>query len=512
MQPCHGIRAVLAHHHGLVLGLPEVQLLIQAVAGGVHVAGKIVPAVITVDADDIHGAGGDILRVVVLAADKGDRAVLRVQLMRQLIQRMPVIVGILREVLQIRLVAKAPQHHAGVVFVPLDHLGKHLPVMLRKGVFLVGVHRRTAADAHRRGLVHDQNALPVAQVVELLSVGVVAGAHRIGICPVDEVHVLDVQHRVKAAAMGGKVLVFAKALEVERLAVQKHLCTPRLNAAHTKGLVVDVRPAGDVQSVQVGRTGSGLPEVHFRDGQDAFRALCLCHGLPCCVLYCNGHRCAAGGFDCIPHRAVHGRHHGHILDVLFGGGVEHHRAVDAGIVEEIKVGAVLGCGGAFCSLHTGNARIVRAKKGQLPVLIAHRQGAVVHPVVAGYGQQRGLAGVQQVGDVRFKGRKAALVLCNEPAVQPDFGGVGHRAEPQHHPLPGAEGGQGNFALIPCPAVVAAQGSGLVVLVVVAGRHGDGLGIRQGLRWVELVFLAAAQRKRPCTVQAQPQTCFILFRI
>lgn len=186
--------------------------------------------------------------------------------------------------------------------------------------------------------------------------------------------------------------------------------------------------------------------------------------------------------------------------------------MDAGIVEEIKVGAVLGCGGAFCSLHTGNARIVRAKKGQLPVLIAHRQGAVIHPVVAGYGQQRGLAGVQQVGDVRFKGRKADLVLCNEPAVQPDFGGVGHRAEPQHHPLPGAEGGQGDFALIPCPAVVAAQGGGLVVLVVVAGGHGDGLGIRQGLCGIELVFHAAAQRKRPCAVKAQLQARFILFRI
>ena len=220
MQTCHSVCTVLAHHHGLVLLCPEIQFLIQTVAGGVHVAGKVVPAVVAVDADDIHGAGGDILRIVVLAADEGDRAVLRVQLMRQLIQRVPVIVGILREVLQIRLVAKAPQHHAGVVFVPMDHLSKHLPVMLRKGVFLVRIHRRPAADAHRRGLVHNQNALPVAQVVEFLGVGVVAGAHGIGICPVDQVHVLHVQYRVKAASMGGKVLVLAKALEVKRLAVQ----------------------------------------------------------------------------------------------------------------------------------------------------------------------------------------------------------------------------------------------------------------------------------------------------
>ena len=186
--------------------------------------------------------------------------------------------------------------------------------------------------------------------------------------------------------------------------------------------------------------------------------------------------------------------------------------MDARIVEEIKVGAVLGCGGALGGFHAGDARVVRAKEGQLSVLVAHRQGAVVYPVVAGDGQQHRLAGVQQGGDVCFKGSKAALVLRNKLAVQPDLCGVGHRAEPQHHPLPGAESGQGNFALIPCPAVVAAQGGGLVVLVVVAGGHGDGLGIRQGLCGIELVFHAAAQRKRPCAVKAQLQARFILFRI
>ena len=137
---------------------------------------------------------------------------------------------------------------------------------------------------------------------------------------------------------------------------------------------------------------------------------------------------------------------------------------------------------------------------------------MIDPVVAGYGQQNSLAGAQQGGDVCFKGGKAALVLRNEGAVQPDFCGVGHRAKPQHHPLPCAEGGQGELALIPRPAVMAAQGGGLVVLVVVAGGHGDGLRVRQGLCGVELVFLATAQRKLPCAVHAQFQSCFILFRI
>ena len=252
--------------------------------------------------------------------------------------------------------------------------------------------------------------------------------------------------------------------------------------------------------------------MHFRDGDRAFCTLGACNGVAVRIQHRDMDRRAAGGFDRILHRAVHGGHYGHILDILFWGGVEHHRAVDARIVEEIKVRAVLGCGGALGGFHAGDARVVRAKEGQLSVLVAHRQGAVVHPVVAGDGQQRGLAGMQQGGNICFKGGKAALVLCDKLAVQPDLCGVGHRTEPQHHPLPGAESGQGDFALIPCPAVVAAQGGGLVVLVVVAGRYRDGLGVRQGLCGVELGFRAAAQRKRPCAVKAQLQARFILFRI
>ena len=339
-----------------------------------------------------------------------------------------------------------------------------------------------------------------------------AGAHGIGIGPVDEVYIFYVQHRVKATAMGGKILVLAKALEVKGLAVQQDLRTPHLDAAHTEGLVIDIRPAGDVQGVQVGCAGLRLPELHLRDGQGARCALGACNSLAVSLQHSDSHRCGAHGLDAVIHPAIRVRHYSHILDILFRGGVEHHRAVDARIVEEIKVGAVLGCGGALGSLHTGDARVVRAKEGQLAVLVAHRQSAVVHPVVAGHGEQSRFAGVQQCGDIGFKGGKAALVLRNELTVQPDLCRVGHRAKPQHHPLPGAEGRQGELALIPCPAVVAAQGRGLVVLVVVAGRNGDGLRVRQGLCGVELVFLATAQRKLPCAVHAQFQACFILFRI
>ena len=98
--------------------------------------------------------------------------------------------------------------------------------------------------------------------------------------------------------------------------------------------------------------------MHLRDGQGTFYTLGACNGVAVRIQHRDMDRRAAGGFDRVLHRAVHGGHYGHILDVLFGGGVEHHRAVDARIVEEVKVRAVLGCGGALGGLHTGDARIV----------------------------------------------------------------------------------------------------------------------------------------------------------
>ena len=40
---------------------------------------EIVPSVITVETDHIHGPGHDVLLVIILAADKGYGAVLRIQ-------------------------------------------------------------------------------------------------------------------------------------------------------------------------------------------------------------------------------------------------------------------------------------------------------------------------------------------------------------------------------------------------------------------------------------------------
>src|SRR5699024_6313101 len=97
-----------------------------------------------------------VFGVVVLAADQGDRPVLGVLGVGLPVQGRPVIQGRLGIVLQIGLVAQAPQDNAGVVLVPGDQVGQHLAVMPGQGIGLVGVALRPA-DAHCGGLVDDQD-------------------------------------------------------------------------------------------------------------------------------------------------------------------------------------------------------------------------------------------------------------------------------------------------------------------------------------------------------------------
>ena len=171
-------------------------------------------------------------------------------------------------------------------------------------------------------------------------------------------------------------------------------------------------------------------------------------------------------------------HQGDVGDVGLGGGVEGDRPLDAGIIEEIEVGAVDRLGGGLGVFHRGDAGVVRPEEGDFSRLVAHRQGAVAHPVVGGHRQQGGGPGGQPAGEVGLKGKKSPLVPGNQHPVQPDHGLVGHRTKPQHHPLAGAAPGQGHLPLVKHPAVVIPPGP-VGVLVVEAGGHRRPLCPRQG---------------------------------
>ena len=122
MEPGESIGAVFGHHHGFSDLFPEIQFQIPGVGSSFQVTGQIVPSVISVQADHIHGPGHDVLLVIILTADKGDGTVLRIQTVGKLIEGMPVIIGGFREMLGIRLISHGPHDNAGMIFVPCDQI------------------------------------------------------------------------------------------------------------------------------------------------------------------------------------------------------------------------------------------------------------------------------------------------------------------------------------------------------------------------------------------------------
>lgn len=94
---------------------PEIQFHIPGVGGCFQIAGEVVPAVIAVEADDVHRSGYKIPLIIILAADEGYRAVLGIQLMGKLIEGMPVIISGFRKMFGIRFVSHGPHDNTGVI-------------------------------------------------------------------------------------------------------------------------------------------------------------------------------------------------------------------------------------------------------------------------------------------------------------------------------------------------------------------------------------------------------------
>ena len=75
MDAGYSISAVLGDHDRFILGLPEIQFQVQSIAGSIKISGQIVPAIVAVDADDIHAPCDHVFFIVVLTADQSDRTI-----------------------------------------------------------------------------------------------------------------------------------------------------------------------------------------------------------------------------------------------------------------------------------------------------------------------------------------------------------------------------------------------------------------------------------------------------
>ena len=77
-------------------------------------------------------------------------------------------------------------------------------------------------------------------------------------------------------------------------------------------------------------------------------------------------------------------------------------SVDAGVVKEIKVREIDGAAMFLGELYCRNLSIIRTEKcGAL--FVPHREGMMIHTVIAGYGDPDGISRSYHICDFFFKG-------------------------------------------------------------------------------------------------------------
>ena len=390
-----------------------------------------------------------------------------------------------------------------MVLVAVDHVGQRVLVVfqqLGRGVLLEPAHLLAVAlvccqevhgalhEADGGDFVDDEEAFLISHLVQLLRIGVVAGAEAVGTDPLHQLVIALDGGQVEAAAADVCILVLAEAAQVDGLAVQQEVAVLDLEGADADllGVLVDDGAAvvdADDDVVQVG--GVNVPELGVLDDQSTFLAGSL-SDLGGAVVQLHGHVVAAvGGDGVIDLGAVRSQAvlDGIVQNALGGQGHQLDGAMDAGIVVEVEVG-----GSDLFAVGQGSG--VAGGQHVLVQLIVQQDAQLVVLVVA-----------DDVGDDCVKGQEAALVLCDLDAVHKDAGVVGGRAEADGNVLAAPLAGHEEIGLVPEIAAVLA---GFLIGEEVAegSGHGHGDGLRQAVCPVCIDALAlGVEAEAPHAVQA-----------
>ena len=358
-------------------------------------------------------------------------------------------------------------------------------------------------EAYGRDLVDDEDTLAVGHTHVFFVIGVVGCAVRVGAHPLEQGIVFDQHRQCKAAAEDRKILVLAKSLEKDGLAVEQYLLVGGADRAHAHGQLILINGAALIayahsQAVQEGVFGRPQPYVRYRQtgfGRVAAEAQRQ-RILPALALQQQAACGRRAGFF-YPHfyhplTAFKGGHDRDVFDGGLGrGSVQPHRAVEACIGEKVEIGA-------------GVALEKAARNGP-----ARRHAAGLELVFNADGDAVGSAKSDVAADVKSKRQVAAGMHTHRFAVDPHLGEVVGRAYPQVELLPAPGSRHKGAGLVPGkPQVVAAVGK----LLVPAARHRNGAGSGQAQK--PLLLLAYPQRvflKLPHTRQVQGVAGSILLR-
>ena len=300
-----------------------------------------------------------------------------------------------------RLVAHRPDDDRRMVLVAQHHAPVALHVRLCISRHL-GQRVFVVAHAVRLdvGLVHDIDAVAVAQLVPLRVVGIVARAYGVDIHLFHDADVLDHPFAAYHIAADGIHLVAVGALDQHGLPVHEQLCVPDLHGTEAHGLRHGLGHApavrhGDLERIEVrglgrpfGRVGDleDIPALAAGRLQPMFR-----HDTARRIAQRQADRLHTGrGFHLDAQRGVlifriqHGRD-AHILEVRLVAGSQLHAA--------------------------GNAR-------EAPEVLVFEVGAV-RPAEHLQGDEV-FARLHELRDVELRGQLAVLAVTDETSVDPDI--------------------------------------------------------------------------------------------
>lgn len=145
-----------------------------------------------------------------------------------------------------------------------------------------------------------------------------AGAEGVGVQPVEEVDVRHVQALVKPTPVEEGILVLARSMEVEGLAVDEEAAAIHLDFADAERLAVLILSEADTRGVEVRHAGSRFPEMRICHMHFAGCARAAGNDLPVCIQHIQRHVTLAVGRDGVAHRAIHRRNKRHIGNIIRG--------------------------------------------------------------------------------------------------------------------------------------------------------------------------------------------------
>ncbi len=210
--------------------------------------------------------------------------------------------------------------------------------------------------------------------------------------------------------------MFPKALKVERLPINEEFPVPDLDRPHAEQFLIRIQtlpilPQFDHTAIQIGVPR--LPEMYLCDGELAGRSGAAGNAFTGLVVKGDANLRCSLGLDGVSYpriRSIYLRRQGDIADIGFRGGIEFDRALDACVVEKVKV---RGIGDHFSQ--AGNVFLL---------IIAHRKRGMVHDIVD-RDRQAIFAAADERVDFCLERRKSPLVLDDKLSIDIDFGGMRH---------------------------------------------------------------------------------------